>query len=102
MKKLLLICMLLALMLATYSVSYADTVQVGTGTATSSYLPLYGLYGYNYTQQIYTQSQINTAGTITKIRFYYVSGTITNSKTGSSTWATPQRRPSAQQPIGNP
>ncbi|MCB5287590.1 MAG: choice-of-anchor J domain-containing protein, partial [Candidatus Cloacimonetes bacterium] len=80
MKKLLMIATLLVMMLAMFNIAFADTVQVGTGTATSSYMPLYGLYGYNYTQQIYTQAQINKAGNITKIRFYYVSGTITNSK----------------------
>jgi len=78
MKKLILL--MLALVMASFTFVYADTVQVGTGTSTSSYLPLYGLYGYNYTQQIYTQAQIGVAGNITKIRFYYVSGTITNSK----------------------
>ena len=71
---------LLLTMLAICAVSFADTVQIGTGTATTSYLPIYGLYGYNYTQQIYTQAQINKAGNITKLRFFYVSGTITNSK----------------------
>jgi len=79
MKKILYLVMMLAL-LASFTSAYADTVQIGTGTATTSYLPLYGLYGYNYTQQIYTQAQIGVAGNITKIRFYYVSGTITNSK----------------------
>jgi len=79
MKKYSLIILLLTL-LAICSVSFADTVQIGTGTATTSYLPIYGLYGYNYTQQIYTQAQINKAGNITKLRFFYVSGTITNSK----------------------
>jgi hypothetical protein len=79
MKKYSLIILLLT-MLAICSVSFADTVQIGTGTATSSNLPIYGLYGYNYTQQIYTQAQINKAGNITKLRFFYVSGTITNSK----------------------
>lgn len=78
MKKILLV--MFALVMASFTFVYADTVQVGTGTSTSSYLPLYGLYGYNYTQQIYTQAQIGVAGNITKIRFYYVSGTITNSK----------------------
>jgi hypothetical protein len=76
MKKLLLIMLVLFIT----GLAFADTVQVGTGTATSSYLPINGLYGYNYTQQIYTQAQIGVAGNITKIRFYYVSGTITNSK----------------------
>jgi len=79
MKKYSLFILLLTL-LAICSVSFADTVQIGTGTGTTSYLPIYGLYGYNYTQQIYTQAQINKAGNITKLRFFYVSGTITNSK----------------------
>lgn len=80
MKKLLLLIALLFLAAVTFTTAYADTVQIGTGTTTSSYFPIYGLYGYNYSQQIYTQAEINRAGTISKIRFYYVSGTITNSK----------------------
>ncbi len=79
MKKLIL-WLLLTMFVAALSIAYADTVQIGTGTSTTSYLPLYGLYGYNYTQQIYTQTQIGVSGNIEKIRFYYVSGTITNSK----------------------
>ncbi len=79
MKKYSLIILVLT-MLAICAVSFADTVQIGTGITTTSYLPIYGLYGYNYTQQIYTQAQINKAGNITKLRFFYVSGTITNSK----------------------
>ena len=71
---------LLLTMLAICAVSFADTVQIGTGTATTSYLPINGFYGYTYSQQIYTQAQINKAGNITKLRFFYVSGTITNSK----------------------
>lgn len=79
MKKYSLIILVLT-MLAICAVSFADTVQIGTGTATTSYLPIYGYYGYTYSQQIYTQAQINKAGNITKLRFFYVSGTITNSK----------------------
>jgi len=79
MKKLILLFSLIAI-LALSTLGFADTVQIGTGTATTSYLPIYGLYGYNYTQQIYLQSQINKSGNITKIRFFYVSGAITNSK----------------------
>lgn len=79
MKKYSLIILVLT-MLAICAVSFADIVQIGTGTATTSYLPIYGFYGYNYTQQIYTQAQINKAGNITKLRFFYVSGTITNCK----------------------
>ncbi len=63
-----------------FSAAFADTATIGTGTSTTNYFPFYGFYGYNYTQQIYTQAQINTAGPISKIRFYYVSGAIANSK----------------------
>ena len=74
------ITMLLAILLAMFGFAHAATVQVGDGTATSSFFPIFGNYSYSYTQQIYTQSQINFAGEITKLRFYYVSGDITNSK----------------------
>lgn len=79
MKKLILLLSLIAILSLT-TLGFADTVPIGTGTATTSYLPIYGLYGYNYTQQIYLQTQINKSGEITKLRFFYVSGDITNSK----------------------
>ncbi|WP_370897681.1 fibronectin type III domain-containing protein [Chryseobacterium gossypii] len=48
--------------------------QIGSGTASMSYLPVYSCYGYGYSQQIYTASEVAAAvGTnnlITKIRFY--------------------------------
>ena len=47
------------------------TVDVGTVTGSNRYLPIHTGYSYNYTQQIYTQSQINLSGEITKIRFYH-------------------------------
>ncbi|MDD2230595.1 MAG: choice-of-anchor J domain-containing protein [Candidatus Cloacimonetes bacterium] len=76
MKKIIILLCALAIL----GIAFADTVTVGSGTATSSNMPITGNYGYSYSQQIYTQAQINKAGDITKIRFYYVSGTITNSK----------------------
>ena len=76
MKKLILLFSLMAIC----AFAFADTVQIGTGTATTSYLPIYGLYGYTYSQQIYLQTQINKSGEITKLRFFYVSGSITSSK----------------------
>jgi hypothetical protein len=72
--------LLLALMLSVFSIGYAATVTIGTGTTTTEFFPVYGWYHYSYSQQIYTQSQINHAGDITKIRFYYSSGAIANSK----------------------
>jgi hypothetical protein len=56
----------------------AVTVQIGSGTATTEYLPLYTCYGYSYSQQIYLASEISggggEAGIINKIRFYYSGG----------------------------
>ncbi|MBS1548583.1 MAG: T9SS type A sorting domain-containing protein [Bacteroidetes bacterium] len=51
----------------------AQVLQLGSGTSTQSYLPLYYLYDYNYTQTIYTSAEIvangGQAGTITKIKY---------------------------------
>ncbi|WP_432669992.1 GEVED domain-containing protein [Flavobacterium sp. SM2513] len=55
--------------------SFAQTIQLGSGATTNSYLPLYYLYDKNYTQTIYTAAELTnagataTGGTITKIRF---------------------------------
>jgi len=59
--------------------------QVGSGTSTTSNFPIGSGTAYNYTQQLYTKTQIETnleAGQnfITKIKFYY---------NGSSSSATP-------------
>lgn len=59
------------------------TVQVGSGTATNSYLPMYYLYGYNYTQTIYTAQELMgggmySSGEITKIRYKPTSNANTN------------------------
>lgn len=60
------------------------TAQVGTGTGTGSTNPITSCWGYSYTQQVYTAAEITAAGgvpaNISKIRFYYSSGS-----TGSST-----------------
>ncbi|MBO7493465.1 MAG: C10 family peptidase, partial [Bacteroidales bacterium] len=47
-----------------------DKVIVGTGTATSSYLPSHSYYKYSLTQQIYTPAEIGTSGIIHSIAFY--------------------------------
>ncbi|MDY0151280.1 MAG: choice-of-anchor J domain-containing protein, partial [Candidatus Cloacimonas sp.] len=79
MKRLLVLDLLLA-MLAICSVAFADTVAVGTGTDYTYELPIQGVANYSYSQQIYTQEQINRAGNITKIRFYCIAGNFSNSK----------------------
>lgn len=67
---------------STGSFSTLTANQIGTGTSTSSYYPIYSNFGYSYSQQIYLASEINavvTAGQryITKIRFRHVSaGTV--------------------------
>jgi hypothetical protein len=57
------------------------TVQVGSGTTTNTYFPIYTCYGYNYSQQIYTSAEISAAGgfagTISQIRFFWASGGTT-------------------------
>jgi hypothetical protein len=80
MKKHFSFILLLALMLSIFSLGYAATVQVGDGTTTTSAFPITSVYGYTYSQQIYTREQINHAGDITKIRFWYVSGNLTNNR----------------------
>jgi hypothetical protein len=70
------------------STMFAQTVdvQIGSGTSTSSNLPITSYYGYSYSQQIYTASELNTAGItgqaqISKIRFYKTTGDLGNSLT---------------------
>lgn len=48
---------------------YSETT-VGTGTSESSLVPAYGYYDYSWSQMIYTQSEINTTGTIKSVSFY--------------------------------
>ncbi len=79
MRKITLFVLSLVLALGVFSVASAATVTIGSGTATTQYLPLYTYYGYSYTQQIYLQSQIGQAGSISKVRFYWSSGTYENS-----------------------
>jgi gliding motility-associated-like protein len=67
-----------------FQVQSQVTVTVGTGTEEGRYNPIYTFYGYNYTQQIYTSAELNTAGAvagmqINAIRFYWTgAGTLNN------------------------
>lgn len=76
----------LLILMSLFNQSYAQvTATVGTGTSTTSSVPIYSCYGYTYAQQIYTASDITaaggtpTAGAIRKIRFYLNSGSSSNS-----------------------
>ncbi len=75
-----LLLILLALMLSVVSLGFAGTIQIGNATQAISQLPINGNSNYSYSQQIYTQAEINFAGTFTKICFYYVSGNISAGK----------------------
>lgn len=51
---------------------FAQTITIGSGTSTGSTLPISPNWGYSYTQQIYTASQVRKSegGDLEKIRFY--------------------------------
>ncbi len=58
------------------------TVQIGSGTSTNSFFPLYTCFVYNYSQQIYLASELNAGGAsgptfIHKIRFKPMTSIIT-------------------------
>jgi hypothetical protein len=76
MKKIIILC----LAMLTTTLIFADTIPIGRGVSYVNFFPISGSHNYSYTQQIYTQTEINKAGNITKLRFYCVSGSITNSK----------------------
>lgn len=62
-------------------VSWTSLAQISIGVqdGTTSYMPVYGLYEYSYSQQIVRQDEIGSTGEITSISFLYESGTTTNS-----------------------
>ena len=70
MKKVFVFLLTIILGLGTLSVSAQQTVEIGSGTSSSSYLPSYSFYNYSLTQQLYTPEEIGTGGTITSIAFY--------------------------------
>jgi hypothetical protein len=45
-----------------FTVNSQITVTIGTETTTTRYNPIYSFYGYNYTQQIYTPTEITAGG----------------------------------------
>jgi hypothetical protein len=81
MKPKLTLILFLALVLGMFSQVWAD-VTIGSGTASNGNIPINTNYGYSYSQQIYTQAQIGSAGSIQRIAFKKMSGSITN----SSSW----------------
>ena len=72
--------LLLFYILAT-TCSLFGQVQVGMGTNTEQKIPIQTYYGYSYSQTIYLASEINAAGTITSIQWYYNgNGALTNNQ----------------------
>lgn len=61
-----------------FSYQVSAQITVGTGTGTQSNVPIVSCYGFTYSQQIYTQTEINSAGDITSIAFYVASLPGTN------------------------
>lgn len=68
----------IAVLLSHSFVNAQTTVQIGTGTNTSSYTPFRGYYGNSWSQQIYTSSEIGTSGNIIKIAYQVSSGAAVN------------------------
>lgn len=67
---------------AFFSAPQGGEVTIGSGTETTSgnCLPTNVWYRYSLTQQIYTQSELGDAGTITHISFYYNSSTTSGDR----------------------
>ena len=85
----------------TFLPSNTQTVEIGSGTGTSNYLPTNNYYNYSLTQQIYTAAELGQAGQITSIDFYknattscnrnldiYMVSTSKSSFSGGSDWFT--------------
>ncbi|MHC1737924.1 MAG: hypothetical protein AB9882_07955 [Ignavibacteriaceae bacterium] len=66
---------------AVFSVTSYTVVSVGTGTAITTDLPILTHYQYSYSQQIYTQAQINKLGDIKRVGF-----SVDGSANNSTTW----------------
>lgn len=69
--------------IVTGSVAQTVNVQVGNQTGTTTNLPLNAYYGYSYSQQIYTASDLTNAGItgqaqISRIRLYKTTGDMSN------------------------
>ena len=71
MKRHLQLLMLLAAFLVPWATNAQTTVTIGTGDATSRYVPINNYYNYSITEMLYTAEEIGTAGTISSISFYY-------------------------------
>ncbi len=54
---------------AIFKMTQEAEITIGEGTETNKYIPTYAYYDYSFTQQIYTATEVGSAGIITKIAF---------------------------------
>ncbi len=79
-KSLVLGFMLILLFALSTSLMSQTTITIGSGSSTYYYYPISTFHNYNYTQQIYYSSEINTGScTITHIAFNYGGSSLYNS-----------------------
>ena len=57
--------------------SEVENIEIGEGTSTNGYFPVYNYYRYSATQQIYLASEVDGKNVITGIKFYLDANTIT-------------------------
>lgn len=58
---------------------WGQTVTIGSGTNTGNRYPISPYYNYSFSEQIIPQSEIATSGQITKLRFYWLGNSLSNS-----------------------
>lgn len=56
-------------------------IQVGSGTATSQYVPSYGYYKYSYTQTLYTAGEVGIDGVIDTLSFQVAENSLARTLT---------------------
>ena len=71
MQKFLRTLTLLALLSVPWVAQGQMVVTIGNGTSTTYVTPFNSLWGYSFVESIYTSSEINMAGTITSIKYYF-------------------------------
>jgi hypothetical protein len=74
--------LVLAFSLMTFGANAQITIGAGTGITSNN--PIVSCYGYTYSEQIYTQSEISASGNITSISFYL--NTATGGTAESDDW----------------
>jgi len=61
-------------------------IQIGSGTSTTSSVPITSCYGYTYSQQLFLASEINASGSITELSFYLDAATTATDFSNSVDW----------------